>query len=453
MAPPRHAGHAATRLPVFTGTAGWRAILPPPPDRAPLLGETGADIAIVGAGFAGLSAARRLVQIDPNLRIVLLDAARIAEGGTGRNSGFMIDLPHELAAGEYAGGGAARDRVLTGLNRQAIAFAEEAVGDYAIPKGHFRRSGKINAAASEAGLTANRRYARHLADLGEPHEMLDAQAMQAITGSRYYRGGLFTPGTAMIQPAGYALGLAAGLSRAGVAIHERSPVTRIEPAAQGWRLATPGGAVTAAKVILATNGHLESFGFRPGRLMHIMLSACMTEELPPEAVAAVGGTECWGATPADPMGTTVRRIGPAQGGNRIVIRQGGYYRPGMRTSAGDLARLVARMRRKFDDRFPMLRGIRFEHAWSGHLCLSRNGVSVMRELEPGLIAAAVCNGLGSTRSTLTGIGAAELACGQRSALGGFFAAEAEPDRLPPHPFDTIGANVYMRWKEWQSRAE
>jgi len=444
--------HRARRLPVFTGPAGWAMILPRPAPRPPLTGRAGCDIAIVGAGFAGLSAARRLMGIDPALRVVILDAAAVAEGGTGRNSGFMIDLPHELTSADYAGGDS-RDRQLTRLNRQAIAFAAEAVEEYAIPPGHFRPVGKINAAASEAGLGANASYAAHLRGLGEPHEMLDAQAMWQITGSRHYLGGLFTPGTAMLQPAGYVQGLARGLEGAGVRIHEGSAVRAIEPVAGGWRLTTAAGELTAQKVILASNGHLESFGFARGRLMHIMLNACMTEELPPEAIRALGGQECWGVTPADPMGTTVRRIGPAQGGHRIVIRQGGYYRPGMQTSAADLARVARIMRQKFDARFPALAGIRFEHAWSGHLCLSRNGVSVMRELEPGLFAACVQNGLGTARGTLTGIGAAELAMGRQSDITAFFTAEPEPARLPPHPFDSIGANAYMRWKEWRARLE
>ncbi|MDS9469845.1 FAD-dependent oxidoreductase [Paracoccus sp. MBLB3053] len=444
--------HAAIRLPVFNGPAGWSAILPPVAPRARLEGTTGCDVAIVGAGFAGLSAARRLKQIDPALDIVLLDAARVSEGGTGRNSGFMIDLPHELTSSDYAGDDG-RDRQLTALNRQAIDFAGAAVRDYAIPEGCFQRSGKINAAASEPGIAANLSYAAHLAAMGEAHELLDARQMKEITGSDYYRTGLFTPGTAMLQPAGYVRGLAAGLEGQGLRIFERSPVLRIETQGQRWRLTTEAGSVTAAKVILSNNGHLESFGFKRGRLMHVMLNACMTEELPPEAIRALGGQECWGTTPADPMGTTVRRIGPGQGGHRIVIRQGGYYRPEMQTSAADLARAARAMRRKFDARFPMLRGIRFEHAWSGHLCLSRNAVSVLRELEPGLFAACVQNGLGTARGTLTGIGAAELACGRESAITRHFGAEEEPSALPPHPFDSWGANAYMRWKEWLARLE
>lgn len=445
--------HDASRQPKFTGPAGWAELLPVERPRAALEGEAGCDIAIVGAGYAGLSAARRLKQIDASLDIVVFDAARVGEGGTGRNSGFMIDLPHELTSSGYEGGGEARDRLLTRLNRQAIDFAAQAVADYAIPEGFFQRIGKVNGAGSEVGMAANHAYAEHLSALGERFEMLDARAMRSLTGSDYYPGGLFTPGTALIQPAGYARGLAAGLERAGVRIFERSGVTRIETAPSGWRLSTARGDLRAERVILANNGHLESFGFERGRLMHIMLNACMTAELSPDQIRALGGVESWGITPADPMGTTVRRIGPAQGGNRIIIRQGGYYRPEMETSAADLTRVTRIMREKFEARFPMLKAVPFAQAWSGHLCLTRNAASVMRELEPGLCAACVQNGLGTVRGTLSGIGAAELACGLQSDITRYFAAEPAPARLPPHPFDTIGANAYLRFKEWQSRRE
>lgn len=440
-------------LPLHTGPAGWDAILPAAAPRACLTEELACDIAIVGAGFAGLSAARHLTQIAPSAKVIVLEAGRVAEGAAGRNSGFMIDLPHELTSSDYAGAGEAQDRVLTRLNRFAIDWAEAAVAEYAIPSGYFQRSGKINAAASEVGMRANLSYAEHLTALKEPHEMLDAKAMQAVTGSGYYAGGLFTPGTAMLQPAGYVRGLAEGLERAGVTILERSPVVRFASTGAGWRLQGQNGAVTAVRVILANNGHLESFGYKQGQLMHIMLNACMTAEIPAEALRTLGGQDSWGATPSDPMGATVRRISTAQGGNRIVIRQGGYYRPGMATSAADMARVARKMRQKFNARFPGLKDLPFEHGWSGHLCLSRNAVSVMRELEPGLFSACVQNGLGTARGTLTGIAAASLACGQRSEITDFFTAEAEPTRLPPHPFDSWGANLYLRWKEWQARAE
>src|SRR5210317_105788 len=108
----------ANRLPVHRGSAAWNAILEPQSDPEPLEAERTADVVIVGAGFAGLSAARRLMQVDPSLKVVVLEAGRLAESSCGRNSGFMIDLPHELTSEDYAGAG--DDRVMIALNRQAI---------------------------------------------------------------------------------------------------------------------------------------------------------------------------------------------------------------------------------------------------------------------------------------------------------------------------------------------
>ena len=98
-------GYRAVRTPQFASKAAWAEILGQGPVYASLEGPQTADVVIVGAGFAGLSAARRLLQLDPSLRVVVLDALDIAQGSAGRNSGFMIDLPHDLASEDYAGDG------------------------------------------------------------------------------------------------------------------------------------------------------------------------------------------------------------------------------------------------------------------------------------------------------------------------------------------------------------
>ena len=177
----------ADRLPALQGPAAWNLILGPAPERVPLTGARTADVVIVGAGFAGLSAARRLQQIDPRAAVTVLEAGRIAESSAGRNSGFMIDLPHDLASEDYAGAG--DDRAMIALNRQAIAFAFGAVTDYQIDAHFFDRAGKVNGAASATAHAHNQSYAAHLASLGEQCEMLDAQAMVQLTGSRHYLGG------------------------------------------------------------------------------------------------------------------------------------------------------------------------------------------------------------------------------------------------------------------------
>jgi glycine/D-amino acid oxidase-like deaminating enzyme len=444
--------YKARRLPKHAGQAAWDAILGPRAAPRKLGRDTACDFAVIGAGFAGLSAARRLAQLNPGARIVVLDAGRIGEGAAGRNSGFMIDLPHVLTSANYAGEDEGDDRSLIRLNRLAIEFARDAVLEYRIDPNYFDPVGKVNGAGSEASHAQNQSYAAHLDELMERHELLDAQAMFELTGSHYYLSGLYTPGTVMLQPAGYVRGLAAGISPVAD-IYENSPVTGFRKEASSWRVSTPDGNVSAGKIVLANNGHLESFGFKRRRLMHIFLFASMTEELGTDALARLGGKSRWGITPSDPMGTTMRRIDTGQGGNRIVTRTCAEYRPGMESSEREMRRATRVMRRKFDDRFPQLSGVRMEYIWSGHLCLSRNGVSVTSEIEDGVYAACCQNGLGTTRGTLTGICAAELASGTRSEITVHFADEEEPSKLPPEPFATLGATIVLRTKEWQARKE
>lgn len=444
--------YQARRLPVHSGAAAWNVILPQCPTGPQLNEHIIADFVVIGAGFAGLSAARRLVQLNPKAKVVVLDAGVVGEAASGRNSGFMIDLPHELTSNNYAGWHKSGDRDMIELNRRAIAFAKEAVEDYDIDRNFFDPAGKINGATGDRGHNANLSYADHLHELNESCDVLDAKQMRDVTGSSYYVSGLYTPGTVMLQPAGYVRGLTKGL-RDVASVFEKSPALKLEKVGSDWRVTTPNGSVTAGQVILANNGHLESFGFKRQRLMHIFLFAMMTREIDDVALAKLGGQPRWGITPSDPMGTTMRRIDTGQGGNRIVTRTCAQFQPNMETNDRQLRRATAVMQGKFDRRFPQLTGMEMAFKWSGHLCLSRNSVSVTGQLDDGIYAACCQNGLGTTRGTLTGIAAAEMASGAQSDITRFFANEAAPSLLPPPPFSTIGANAYLRWKENKARSE
>lgn len=443
--------YKSIRRPTHRGPAAWNIILGPEAPPQTLESGGNADCVIIGGGFAGLSAARRLKQLEPNAQIIVLEAGHIAEGASGRNSGFMIDLPHELSSSDYAGDG--DDKTLIGLNRQAIAFGRDAVDDYDIKRDFFDEAGKINGAASQYAHDHNLTYAQHLEALGEASEMLDRQQMQDITGSTHYMSGLYTSGTVMLQPAGYMRGFAKGLRRDGIVIYEQSPVTAFARKGQIWHVKSGDHSITTPRIILANNGHLESFGFAKGRLMQIFLFASMTPELDASALKKLGGHPRWGITPSDPMGTTMRRIDQGQGGNRIITRTCAVLRQKMESKAIDLSRASSVHHQKFNQRFPQLKGLTMEYQWAGHLCLSLNGPAVTGEIDQGVFAACVQNGLGTTRGTLTGIAAAEQAAGKTSNITDYFAQEAEPKKLPPKPLAEISANAYMRYKEWRARDE
>lgn len=431
-------------LPVDPGPAAWNALLPPPGPVQMLEDAQRADWLVIGAGFAGLAAARRLAQLDPGGRVVVLEASRVAEGPAGRNSGFMIDLPHDLASDDY-GGAVEADIAQTRANRAGIAFAAEMAQDFGLSEEAFVRSGKVNAAATDRGHRHNLDYARHLEAMGEPSELLDSARMAALTGTDYYRSGLYTPGTAIIQPALFVRGVAAGIASNRVTLHEHSPVTALERRGD-WVATTPHGTVSAPRVILAVNGHAASFGLMRRQLMHVFTYASMTRALTGAECARLGGARSWGVTPADPMGTTVRRVS-GTGGDRIVIRNRFTYDPSMQVHERRIAAVARDHDRAFSARFPMLSGVAMDYRWGGRLCLSRNNAPAFGEVEPGLFLACCQNGLGTAKGTLAGKLAADMAVGHGSELLDEMCAQPAPQRLPPAPLDWIGATAVMKWGE------
>jgi glycine/D-amino acid oxidase-like deaminating enzyme len=105
------------------------ALLPPRAGTPPLAEAITADVTVIGGGFAGLSAARRLAQSDPTLKVAVLEAGIVGNGPAGRNSGFIIDLPHEVSSEDYGGDSLHKSRAHIALQRRAVAFATELAGE------------------------------------------------------------------------------------------------------------------------------------------------------------------------------------------------------------------------------------------------------------------------------------------------------------------------------------
>lgn len=442
--------YKAKKLPRDPGPAAWNAILPEAPVYPALDQNMTCDWLVIGAGFAGLSAARRLHQLRGGDRIAVIDATKIGQGPAGRNSGFMIDLPHDLSSDQYTSS-LDKDLWQIKLNRQAIDFAKDVAEDYDLPEETVDAQGRVNGAVTEAGLHHNAEYAAHLDRLDEPFEMLDEKAMKEITGSDFYTAGLYMPGTVLLQPAQYIRGLAKGLSR-HIDLYEDTPALSMEKQASDWFVKTPKGQIKTSKIILAVNGHAESFGFFKNRLMHVFTYASMTEALSDDQIKSLGGHQRWGITPSDPMGSTVRKISGV-GGDRIVIRNRWSFDPSMEVSDSRIARYGRDQDKGFLRRFPMLSDVKMAYRWSGRLCLSYNSVPAFGAVDDGLIAACCQNGLGTAKGTLAGIAAAEMATQSNSPLADEMLSADAPQKLPPKILSWIGANATIKWREFKGRAE
>jgi glycine/D-amino acid oxidase-like deaminating enzyme len=439
------------KLPKNPGITGWKEILPKRKVNQNLTDNINADYLIIGGGFAGLSAARRLKQIDKDAKIALLEACEIGEGPAGRNSGFMIDLPHNLASDDYLGS-LEKDREQTLINRSAIEFAKSASEEYEMPSEAIQLVGKTNAAATKKGMNFNTEYAKHLDKTSESYKILDAQAMEDLTGIDYYINGLWTPGTAMIQPALYIQKLADGISNnSNVIIYENSPVIDLvdkgrQSGQKIWKAKTKLGSISSPKIILAVNGIVERFGYFQNKLMTIFTYSSLTRKLTSDESNILGGSPEWGLTSADAMGSSVRRISGI-GGDRILIRNRWSYNPSMEASDSFMASAANSHFESFKARFPMLDKVSMEYSWGGRLCLSLNNVFAQGEVDEGIYSACCQNGLGTAKGTAIGIITAEKISGENTSLIPNFADEELPKKLMPKPLMWIGVNSYMRWKE------
>lgn len=440
-----------TGLPCDPGPAAWNALLAPENGRAVLTENTTADWVVIGAGFAGLSAARRLAELHPTDRIVVLEASRIAEGPSGRNSGFMIDVPHDLSSDDY-GGNADNDHRQIRLNRAAIDYALEAKSQWQMSDEAIVASGKINGAMTARGVEHNKGYAAHLDHLNESYERLDSSAMREVTGTNCYLEGLYSPGTVMLQPALYTRNLAVGIESNRVRIYESSPVTSLQKQGESWLVNTSQGTLSTPKVILTVNGHLQSFGYYTKHLIHVFTYASMTRPLTDTEIQTLGGQRNWALTPADPLGTTVRRIS-GMGGDRIIIRNRATFDPSLSVNDQRVQSVGRDHDKSFRDRFPMLKGVDMQYRWGGRLCLSRNSVSVFEELETNLFAACCQNGLGTAKGTISGKLIAEYASGQQSALLDDQLEDTGALQLPPEPLTRIGASIRLKWGEFRAGRE
>jgi glycine/D-amino acid oxidase-like deaminating enzyme len=433
------------KLPADDTANGWSAILPPRAARPPLAGDVEADWLVVGAGFAGLAAARRLAENRPGDHVALVEAEAAGEGASGRNSGFAIDVPHNVGSSLEELDGSQR---YIRLSRAAIDHLESMVAAHSIDCGWGRR-GKYHAAVSGSYVRdVLEPVVRELEALGEPHRWVEGPALAAEIGTPYYKAAVYTPGNRLMNPAALIRGLADSLP-ANVTLYERTPVTAMARD-DGIRLTTPGGSLRGPKMILTVNAWADQFGAFRGRLLRMAAHASLTHRLSAAERAALGGGEDWGLTPANAFAGITMRL---TRDHRILIRQNIHYCPALRQDAADRAANRAHHQRLFHGRFPMLPEVAIEHTWTGYLCLSRHHAPGFGRVASNVWAAVCQNAVGVTKGTIGGLLAADMACGVDNELISDMESLGTPAKLPPRPLLGIGVRARMAWELWRARDE
>jgi len=416
-----------------SNVSGWFDVLSPSEEASPLHGDQHADVVVIGGGFSGLAAARRLAEHQPDSRIILLEAQRIGMGASGQNAGFILDIPQFLGGNDESDDAAyAKERA---FNLTAIDHLRTLVRSHGIDCG-WREQGKFNAAAEDANARGLEPFRARLERMGIPHEWHDGPALERRLGTPFYRAAVETKECVLIQPAALARGLARTLPANTVSVHENSPVKSIDYGAR-IRIACAQGTVTADNLFLATNAFTKGFGFLKSRIMPFFLTGSLTRPLGDAEYVALGNVEDWGIISAHPMGATVRLTHD----RRILVRNTAEFRSNPVQVPGELRRYRAIHDEALRRRFPMLPDLEFEHTWGGFMCMTQNKTTMFGQLADNIHASIADNASGITRGTTYGRLLADRFVGATSDELSTAEAMSKPSWIPPRPFLDIGIHM------------
>ncbi|HVW48684.1 MAG TPA: FAD-dependent oxidoreductase [Solirubrobacterales bacterium] len=415
------------------GRSFWLAALPAREPSPPLRGPAEADLCVVGGGFTGLWAALHAKADDPGREVALLEAETIGFGASGRNGGFAIgSLTHGLENGLARFGDEigllerlGRENMaglVTDLERYGIDCDLELTGELTPSVAAYQDDWPAETAAL---------YGRFGYDV---EVFADAAAMRAEVDSPTYRGGAWVKDAGgVLDPAKLAFGLYEAARRAGVRVYEGTPAQSLEEAGDRVAVRTPGGTLTARRVVLGTSAYPSPVRALRRYVAPVYDYALMSEPLSAAQLESIG----WR-----------RRQGIGDGGNRFhyyrlsaddrilwggfdaVYRYGGPVRPDLDDHDETFARLV----QNFRVTFPQLDDLRFTHRWGGAIdTCSRFSVFFGTALGGRVAYAAGYTGLGVASTRFGARVALDLVDGRETEATRSRYVRRKPLPFPPEP--------------------
>lgn len=388
----------------------------------PLKGEVRADVCVLGGGYTGLSAALHLA--EAGLKVVLLEAARVGSGASGRNGGQLHTGQRRDQEFLEKAVGLDDARKLWDLAEEAKALVRERIARHAIPCD--LKDGLILADHKPGYVAHSHAYARHLREAYgyDAIEPLSQEQVRALVGSPTYYGGVLDRGGGHLHPLNFALGLARAAAAAGVQIHEGTRVVAVEDSGT-VRVTTDGGAMVKADFLLECgNGLMDGLDRRvDSHVMPICNYVIATEPLGERAKRVIAND----AAVADSR--FVVNYFRLSGDGRLLFGGGESYRRSLRE---DVPGFVRPFMLKI---FPDLADVRIDYGWGGVLGITLPRLPFVRRLSDRVLVSAGYCGQGVALAPLFGKILAEAVRGQIERFDLL-------QRLPVPPFP---GGIWMRY--------
>jgi len=409
----------------------YAATANPAPERPPLTDAIETDVCVIGAGFTGLSSALHLA--EAGFSVVVLEAARIGYGASGRNGGQLVNsYSRDMDVIEKSQGPDVA-RVLGSMAFEGADIIRDRISQYDI-QCDFRPGGVL--------VALNKRQLHELKEqkaLWERYghtelDLLDESEVRDVVNSERYVGGLRDRRGGHIHPLNLALGEAAAIEQHGGRLFEDSPVTRVE---RGERpvVHTDHGRVTARFVMVAGNAYLG--GLIPELAAKAM--PCGTQIITTEVL----GEER--ARSLIPQLECVEDCNYKLDYYRITGDFRLLYGGGVTYGGGDPASIERFLRPHFEHTFPQLKGVNIDFAWGGDFLLTMNRLPQFGRIGDNIYYAQGYSGHGVTTTHLAGKLIAEALRGQAERFDAFAGLTHLPfpgGRLMRVPYTAIGAFYY-----------
>jgi gamma-glutamylputrescine oxidase len=411
----------------------WEATADPAGSYPTLTDEVRADVAVVGAGYTGLSAALQIAK--DGARAVVLEADSVGWGASGRNGGLVsgkFRVPLHVVDAMH---GREEARRLHHIGKQAIETVVGLLDEHGISSANLKMSGYVTAAHSAQAFAAQRTATEWLVGaLGDTSQrLLDRDEVAAEVGSSTYVGGALNAAAGCLHPLNYVRGLARAAAKVGVQIFENSAAMSVQREGPDFRIDTSRGSVRARQLILATNGYsARQAATRSLRQRIIPFRSAII------ATAALSDAVRKRILPNARVASDTRRLLRWYRivGDRLVFGGRGAF--GQEESEVAFNRLARDMTRAF----PELDGVKIDYRWSGLVAMTMDQLPHAGELDGGVFFAAGYNGTGVAMSSFLGRQLAALTRGEKLHLG-LIGRPLKP--IPMQPFVTPAVRTVTGW--------
>ena len=410
-----------------------------------LLSNEECDWLIIGAGYTGLSAARKLGQLHPNQKIILVDAQLAGEGASGRNSGYLVDTT--LNDGFTSNKKLENYKKKTDIYKLGIETVKKFIKEHQVDC-DWNDSGKYFASSKIEDKKILDNFSNTLSKLGFEHRILRNKELSEQLGTSFYNIGLYTKGGILLHPGKLVRAMIEALP-SNVILYENSCLLNWSKDKDLISCNFKNGIIKSKNIIFSTNGFMKSLGIKSNYNFPITLTASMTRRLSDEEFKSIGEPKEWGVLPVRPMGATIRMTRD----RRILIRNTAEVHNPFGMSKSILQKRSLNQKIGIRKRFPQLPNDIISSSWSGIVSRTRNSSQIFDKIDSNIFAAGCYNGSGIGVGTLFGEQIALKAINESTSEIKTIEARNKPTWLPPQPFLNFGIKTRLIYERLRAKTE